>query len=64
MSYINTIDIMDIEGFFTRQFNILTVINNQHVKKLREQFRKQISFPFVITYTIGWNVMIRDNSND
>ena len=58
MSYINTIDIMDIEGLFQRQLTILTVINNQHVNKLGEQFKKQISFPFIITYTIGWNVMI------
>ena len=64
MSYIITIDIMDIEGFFTKGFHILTFINNQQVNKLAKQFRKQISFPFVITYTIGWNVLIQDNSND
>ena len=64
MCYINTIDIMDIQGFFTKQFNILTVINNQQVNILEKRFRKQISFPFAITYTIGWDVMIQDNCNE
>ena len=45
-------------------FNILALINNQQVNKLEEQFRKQISFPFAITYTIGWDVMIQDNCNE
>ena len=63
MSYINLIDIMDIEGFH-KAIQYFARYKQPALNKLGEQFRKQISFPFVITWTIGWNVMIRDNSND